>query len=95
MSDEYQQNSRYIEQERQRFAATAGPHYRKLAGTLRALALECRLPNPQRELLSLARRYDRTAAHLDRSKLQSSSVGEQGLLGPHPPFAILEGGKPT
>lgn len=94
MSNEYQQNSRYIEQERQRFAATAGPHYRKLAGTLRVLALECRLPNPQRELLSLARRYDRMAEHLNRSARQSPDGGERGLA-TRPPFAILEGGKPT
>jgi hypothetical protein len=43
-----------------------GAHYRELASWLRDLAGKCRLPNPQRELLSLARRYERRADHLDR-----------------------------
>ena len=35
-----------------------GAHYRELAECLREVARKCRLPNPQRELLVLARRYD-------------------------------------
>ena len=41
-------------------------HYRRLAKKLRSVARECRLPNPQHELLTLARRYERRADHLDR-----------------------------
>jgi hypothetical protein len=41
-------------------------HYRELAAWLREVAVKCRLPNPQRELLSLARRYERRAVQLDR-----------------------------
>jgi hypothetical protein len=43
-----------------------GTHYRELAAWLRDIAGKCRLPNPQGELLSLARRYERRADHLDR-----------------------------
>jgi hypothetical protein len=43
-----------------------GTHYRGLATKLRTVARECHLPNPQRELLCLARRYERRADHLDR-----------------------------
>ena len=35
-------------------------HYRQLA-QLRGIAAGCRLPNPQRELLNLAARYERRA----------------------------------
>jgi hypothetical protein len=43
-----------------------GAHYRDLATWLREVAGRCRLPNPQRELLTLARRYERLADHLER-----------------------------
>jgi hypothetical protein len=43
-----------------------GSHYRELAAWLRELAGKCRLPNPQHELLRLARTYSRRAYHLDR-----------------------------
>jgi hypothetical protein len=43
-----------------------GSHYRELATWLREIAHKCRLPNPQRELLDLARRYEIRAGHLDR-----------------------------
>jgi hypothetical protein len=43
-----------------------GAHYRELAAWLREIAGKCHLPNPQRELLSLAERYDCRANHLDR-----------------------------
>ena len=42
-----------------------GAHYRELAHKLRGLACDCCFPNPQQELLSLARRYERRADHLD------------------------------
>ena len=40
-------------------------HYRQLARRLRGIAAGCRLPNPQRELLNLAARYERRADHFD------------------------------
>jgi hypothetical protein len=43
-----------------------GEHYRELAAWLRDVARKRRLRNPQRELLALARRYERRADHLDR-----------------------------
>jgi hypothetical protein len=43
-----------------------GAHYRELAAWLREVAGKCRLPNPQGELLDLARRYDLRAEHLER-----------------------------
>jgi hypothetical protein len=43
----------------------SGAHYRELASWLRGVA-KCRLPNPQRELLALARQYERRAVHFDR-----------------------------
>jgi hypothetical protein len=36
----------------------SGMHYRELAEWLRDIARKCLLPNPQRELLVLAKRYD-------------------------------------
>lgn len=45
-----------------------GTHYRELAAWLREMARRCRLPNPQRGLLSLARTYERRAEHLDRPR---------------------------
>jgi hypothetical protein len=43
-----------------------GAHYRELAAWLREVACKCRLPNPQQELLTLAKRYERRAEYLDR-----------------------------
>jgi hypothetical protein len=43
-----------------------GAHYRELAAWLREIAGKCRLPNPQQELLTLARRYERRAQYLER-----------------------------
>ena len=40
-------------------------HYRELALRLRGIAAGCRLPNPQRELLDPAGRYERRADHFD------------------------------
>jgi hypothetical protein len=44
----------------------AGAHYRELAAWLRETARKCHFPNPQRELLNLARRYEMRAEQLDR-----------------------------
>jgi hypothetical protein len=43
-----------------------GEHYRELAAWFREVAGKCRLPNPQHELLSLAKTYERHADQLDR-----------------------------
>jgi hypothetical protein len=45
-----------------------GEHYRELAAWLREVAGTCRLPDPQRELLTLAERYERRAEHLERRR---------------------------
>ena len=41
-------------------------HYRQVAHWLRGVAAKCHLPDPQRELRDLARRYDLRADHFDR-----------------------------
>ena len=64
MSDKYTLTLPTVD--RDRWSANAGAHYRELAHRLRGLAAKCRLPNPQRELLSLARRYEIRAKHLSR-----------------------------
>jgi hypothetical protein len=48
----------------------SGSHYRELATWLREVAGKCRLPNPQHELLALARRYERIAAQLERKLIR-------------------------
>jgi hypothetical protein len=48
---------------------SAGAHYSDLSAWLREVAGRCRLPNPQRELLALARKYARLAARLERRAL--------------------------
>jgi hypothetical protein len=53
--------------------ASDGALYREMANRLRAVARDCRLRIAQRELLTLARRYDRRADHLDQKA--SESVG--------------------
>jgi hypothetical protein len=52
---------------------SAGTHYRELAAWLREIGGRCRLPNPQRELLRLARRYELRADQLDRRSRQGQS----------------------
>jgi len=52
----------------------ASEHYRELATRLREMAGKCCLPNPQRELLILARRYERRAEHLDRRAKRNISA---------------------
>ena len=54
----------------QAWCQSSGTHYRELAAWLREIGGKCRLPNPQRELLSLARRYELRADHLDRRSRQ-------------------------
>jgi len=48
-----------------RWLRKAGTHYREVAHWLRGVAARCHLPNPQRELLTLARRYERRADRFD------------------------------
>ena len=45
---------------------TGGEHYRELASGLRELAAKCRLTNPRRELLDLARRFEHRANEIER-----------------------------
>jgi hypothetical protein len=54
---------------------SSSTHYRELAGWLREIGGKCRLPNPQRELLSLARRNEIRADHLERPRV--SARGER------------------
>ena len=55
-----------------------GAHYREMATRLRAVARDCRLRSAQRELLTLARRYEGRADHLDRKATESvdTAAGE-------------------
>jgi hypothetical protein len=66
MSDEYTPALQHAAADRERWSQHAGKHYRDLAHRLRGIAAKCRLPNPQRELLRLAGRYNRQADHFDR-----------------------------
>ena len=52
---------------------SSSTHYRELAAWLREIGGKCRLPNPQRELLDLARRYEFRADLLDRRSRQGRS----------------------
>ena len=61
MSDEHTLKLQDIAVDRDRWSQHAGKHYRELAHWLRGVAAKCRLPNPQRELLGLASRYERQA----------------------------------
>jgi hypothetical protein len=51
--------------EDQEWSQSSGTHYRELAVLLREVAGKGRLPNPQREIMNLARSYERRAEHLD------------------------------
>jgi hypothetical protein len=59
----------------------SGAHYRELATWLREVAGKCRLHNPQRELLSLARPYERRADHLDRRARRRPAINHSSILG--------------
>ena len=61
MSDEYTPTLQDLAADRDRWFRNAGPHYREVAHWLRGVAARCHLPNPQRELLTLAGRYERRA----------------------------------
>jgi hypothetical protein len=54
---------REIAADRDSWQRHAGAHYREVAHWLRGVAARCRLPYTQRELLNLARRYERRADH--------------------------------
>jgi hypothetical protein len=65
-----------------------GAHYRELAGWLRGIAAKCRLPNPQRELLVLARRYERRAEQFElRTRRGRSMIARK--MSPRPKVAPL------
>ena len=49
-----------------RAALAGGDHYREMAERLRGLALLTRSPGIRRELVDLAKRYDRRDDHFDR-----------------------------
>jgi hypothetical protein len=63
MSDEYTSTLQVIPSDRCSWPWDGGAHYRELAAWFRGVAARCCLPNPQRELLSLAKRYERRADH--------------------------------
>jgi hypothetical protein len=48
-----------------RAALAGGDHYREIAGRLRGLAHQTRSPGIRRELVDLAKRYDRRGDHFD------------------------------
>jgi hypothetical protein len=48
-----------------RAALADGDHYREMAGRLRELARQTHSPGMRRELVDLARRYDRRGEHFD------------------------------
>ena len=49
-----------------RAALAGGAHYREMAERLRGLAHLSRSPGIRRELIDLAKRYDRRGDHFDR-----------------------------
>ena len=73
MSDEHSPELQRISADRDWWLADSGAHYRELAAWLRDVAGRCRLPNPQRELLNLARRYERRAEHLERKSREGGT----------------------
>lgn len=73
MLDQYTPTLRQLAADRDWWHRDSGAHYRELAIWLRGLAAKCRLPNPQRELLHLARQYERRAAYLERRERQGAA----------------------
>jgi hypothetical protein len=61
MSNEYTPILQAAATDRDRWYPNAAAHYRDVAHWLRGVAARCSLPSPQRELLTLARRYERRA----------------------------------
>jgi len=53
-----------------RAALAGGDHYREMAAQLRGLAHLTRSPGIRRELVDLAKRYDRRGDHFDRRALE-------------------------
>ena len=68
MSANHTPTLRDIGPDREWWQSESGKHYRELAAWLREVAGKCRLPNPQNELRSLARRYEHRAKHLERRR---------------------------
>jgi hypothetical protein len=66
MTDEHTPTLHEIAADRDGWLRHAGAHYRQVAHWLRGVAARCRLPNTQRKLLDLARRYERRAKHAER-----------------------------
>ncbi len=65
MLDGYTHTLQNIAADRKWWLRDSGAHYRELAHWLRGIAAGCRLPNPRKELLRLAERYERRAQHLE------------------------------
>ena len=61
MTDEYTPTMHEIAGARDSWQRHARAHYTEVAHWLRGIAARCRLPYSQRELLDLARRYERRA----------------------------------
>ena len=74
MSDEHTPTLQGIGTDRDWWLRDSGAHYRELAAWLRGIAAKCRLPNPQQELLRLARQYERNAAYLERREQQGETA---------------------
>jgi hypothetical protein len=65
MINEHTPTLQDIAAHRESWLRDAGTHYRELAHWLRGIAAGSRLPSAQRELLNLARRYDRRAERME------------------------------
>jgi hypothetical protein len=74
MTDEHTPTLQDIPADGDWWLRESGAHYRELAGWLRGIAAKCRLPNPQQELLKLARRYEGRAEHFERRARQEALV---------------------
>ena len=74
MSDEHTSTLQGIGTDRDWWLRDSGAHYRELASWLRGIAAKCRLPNPQQELLRLARQYERRAAYLEGQEQQGETA---------------------
>jgi len=66
MSDEHTLTLQDITADRDYRSQQYGKRYRQVAHWLRGVAAKCGLPDPQRELLDIARRYDRRADQFER-----------------------------
>jgi hypothetical protein len=66
MPNDHYPTLREISADRNWWLQDNGAHYKELAGWLHEFAGKCGLPNPQRELLRLARKYERKAENLEQ-----------------------------